>query len=417
MATGAAQEPQLTEMIAKDASSPSRPKQIQGLRHRRPSAKDEPQPEGYKARSRAEAPGTTESLHHLDYPLMTREFQGSGPIPMERLAWGSVLTFFVLVAVGSQAFSPYRQPLMDGERVAAACGSMAFAIMLCHLVIKRAVSPVTLQRDLGIPLMAILLVAGASNLTMALCEVPVVTDAITGHRVHLLRWVEWTVLTFTISYIICEFWPYVPKPSHEDVLTKHSIAFSLTQTFSSACGFLFPFITILYAHVALFFFSFSLYLVCYVPLYMRWHHLSSLKKPSHPQFTPRHHLGSDELRVSSATACFKISLATVATWNLFVINYIAQLFLDDKDSWNIPFAMDVVIDLISKSLFAGLILQLQEAIVCEHDRRHQAQIESLMSKIWKVMHNTCCYAVGMGEFSMCAVLWRYFHGQHRVIGR
>ena len=130
--------------------------------------------------------------------------------------------------------------------------------------------------------MASLLVAGASNLTMASCEVPVVTDAMTGHRVHLLRWVEWTVLTFTISYIICEFWPYVPKPSHEDLLTKHSIAFSLMQASSSACGFLFPFITNMYAHVALFFFALSLYLVCYVPLYMRWHHLSSLKEPPHP---------------------------------------------------------------------------------------------------------------------------------------
>ena len=88
------------------------------------------------------------------------------------------------------------------------------------------------------------------------------------------------------------------------------------------------------------------------------------------------------LVMSSARLCFFASLSSVATWTLFVLNYVTQPFLDVDPST--PFVLDVVVDVISKLLLAGFIVQLQDAVVREQERQHQAHTERLMSKIWKV---------------------------------
>jgi hypothetical protein len=93
-------------------------------------------------------------------------------------------------------------------------------------------------------------------------------------------------------------------------------------------------------------------------------------------------VSADTLAASSARLCFYMSLATVATWTMFVLSYVAHAFLELDSS--VPFVVDVVVDVISKLLFAGLVVQLQDAVVVEQERQHQYQTERLMSTIWKV---------------------------------
>ena len=183
--------------------------------------------------------------------------------------------------------------------------------------------------------------------------------------------VHLAVLTFTMSYVICDFWPYMPKPEREGKLIKHAIPFSVTQTASSSCGFLFPFAANGNVYAVLFLFSFICYLVCLVPLHQRWLQLSEIRAEA-----------PNALVTSSARLCFLMSLTTVATWTMFVLNYVTQPFLDVDSST--PFVLDVVVDVISKLLFSGFIVQLQDAVVCEQERQHQIRTERLMSKIWKV---------------------------------
>lgn len=183
--------------------------------------------------------------------------------------------------------------------------------------------------------------------------------------------VHLAVLTFTTSYVVCDFWPYAPKPEREGKIIKHAIIFSVTQTASSSCGFLFPFVPNGNVYAVLFLFSFICYLVCFVPLHQRWLQLSGIGAEA-----------PTALVVSSARLCFFVSLSTVATWSLFVLNYVAQPFLDVDPST--PFVLDVVVDVISKLLLAGLLSQLQDAVVCEQERQHQIRTERLMSEIWKV---------------------------------
>ena len=118
---------------------------------------------------------------------MDRKFDSNGP-----LAIGTVLAFLVLLPVGSHVFSQYRQQLREGERFGAACASVAFGCIIAHFLIKRLVTSVAFERNMDVPIMATMFVAGTSNLLMASCEVPVVLDPVTGGRVHLLRWTEWT---------------------------------------------------------------------------------------------------------------------------------------------------------------------------------------------------------------------------------
>ena len=128
---------------------------------------------------------------NLDYPLMDRRFDSNGPIPMKTLAIGTVLAFLLLLPVGSHVFSQYRQQLREGERFGAAYGSVVFGCIITHFFIKRMVTSIAFEREMDVPIMATMFVAGLSNLIMASCEVPVVIDPITGGQVHLLRWTEW----------------------------------------------------------------------------------------------------------------------------------------------------------------------------------------------------------------------------------
>ena len=175
-----------------------------------------------------------------------------------------------------------------------------------------------------------------------------------------------------MSYAICDFWPYVPKPKYEATIIEHAIKFSVIQTASTACGFIFPFAPNGFAYAILFSFSFCCYLVCAVPLYQRWLQLSEVRAEA-----------PNTLAASSARLCFYMSLATVATWTIFVLNYVAQVFLDSNSS--IPFVFDVVVDVISKLVFASLVVQLQDTVVSEQERQHQDRTERLMSQIWKVL--------------------------------
>ena len=123
---------------------------------------------------------------------MDRRFDSNGPIPMKTLAIGTILAFLVMLPVGSHVFSQYRQQLREGERFGAACGSVAFGCIIAHFLVNRLVSSPRYERNMDVPIMAIMFVAGLSNLIMATCDVPVVIDPITGCQVHLLRWTEWT---------------------------------------------------------------------------------------------------------------------------------------------------------------------------------------------------------------------------------
>ena len=48
---------------------------------------------------------------------------------------------------------------------------------------------------------------------------------------------------------------------------------------------------------------------------------------------------------------------------MFVVNYVTQAYLDSDSA--VPFVFDVIVDVISKLLFAGSVVQLQDAVVIE----------------------------------------------------
>ena len=143
-----------------------------------------------------------------------------------------------------------------------------------------------------------------------------------------------------MSYTFCDFWSYVPNPKYEATLIEHAIKSSVMQTASTACGSTFPFAPNGFAYAILFSFSFCCYPVCAVPLYQRRLQLSEVRAEA-----------PNTVAASSARLCFYVSLAVCATWTMFVLNYVAQVFLDSNSS--IPFVFDGVVDVISNFVFAS----------------------------------------------------------------
>jgi hypothetical protein len=78
------------------------------------------------------------------------------------------------------------------------------------------------------------IIAASTNWIMFATEVPIVVDHMTGCRVHVLRWCEWTVLAFTMTYM-------VESVESRDLWRPVTIA--ATQGLSAACGLIFPFVS------------------------------------------------------------------------------------------------------------------------------------------------------------------------------
>jgi hypothetical protein len=65
-------------------------------------------------------------------------------------------------------------------------------------------------------------------------EVPIVVDHMTGCRVHVLRWCEWTVTAFTMTFMV------------EAIDSQSSwipATLAATQGLSTAGGLIFPFVS------------------------------------------------------------------------------------------------------------------------------------------------------------------------------
>jgi hypothetical protein len=74
-------------------------------------------------------------------------------------------------------------------------------------------------------------IAAVTSWIFALAPVPMLLDPMTGCLVHMLRWCEWTVLAFVMTFIV-----YVADKNK----AWTAVALAASQSASTFCGYLLP---------------------------------------------------------------------------------------------------------------------------------------------------------------------------------
>ena len=83
--------------------------------------------------------------------------------------------------------------------------------------------------------MTVQMIASISNLIMSTIPCPVMTDHVSGMRIHLVRWVEWIPVSFLMAFLTCN----VDAPTRRNGHVNWSFATAIAL--STAAGVVFPF--------------------------------------------------------------------------------------------------------------------------------------------------------------------------------
>ena len=125
----------------------------------------------------------------------------------------------------------------------------------------------------------------------------IIVDQITGRPQCMLRWVEWTVLAHTMTYLVERVGG---TSSHEANITGAS------QGLSTLCGLLLPFCSSLYSWVPLLVLSFILYFYIFHRFHVKSQYLQKMRAT----------LPESSFQVTQADLSFRMMRLCVVTWTV-----------------------------------------------------------------------------------------------------
>ena len=184
-------------------------------------------------------------------------------------------------------------------------------------------------------------VSAATNVAIGLGMSPVCVDMMTGRRHYMLRWVEWSVLSFTMTFA---------TESAAAASSKTALRTALTQSGSTLCGLLLPLCRSRTLWMAVAFISFALYIFIFWRVYDHWLNFQNAK--------------AYELRTSmrrrSMELSFHLISACAATWSGFVVIWSADALLYGvfgvpRGLFDFSFYWDLFIDVLAKLVYADAI--------------------------------------------------------------
>ncbi|KAJ1448100.1 hypothetical protein M885DRAFT_623762 [Pelagophyceae sp. CCMP2097] len=220
-------------------------------------------------------------------------------------------------------------------------------------------------------------IATATSWIFVLLPVPTLEDAFTGCRVHMLRWCEWTVLAFVMTFMT-------------DMADKNNawtaVALASSQAASTFCGYLLPLCAGTLAWAAVMTFSF----VFFAALAPKWLQRRRLfhEARAHAAKTFRDSAAHGEAASLSGRIAMSFYLlsACCVVWSGFVAVYFLTAtvrFLGLKTSeapvW--PFALDACIDVAAKLVYAAIIVDMHGALYDSERQRSERRFKELTSVI------------------------------------
>jgi len=244
--------------------------------------------------------------------------------------FGSVSLYTSMLAATFIGLGGENEHLLPSERAAALCTGLVLAASA--LVCIRRVA----TASKAIPAVAMLIInviASSANLLMGTIGTPILVDPITGTSEYMVRWCEWGTLGFLMTF--------VAGATSARTVTQ-PLALALVIGLSCACGYLFPFLSSIWARSALTAFAIGAYLP--IMPHARW---------------PR-----DEPKMSPETAVSRKMVVTCAAMaTAIIVDYLINNALamamgpryqsgPNRPQW--PFIVDCAIDVTTKLLLTSL---------------------------------------------------------------
>ena len=336
-----------------------------------------------------------------------------------------VVSFFVLLRSNLE-------PALDSERSAAGFTACALTASLIHRAIpflfkatpsitfgggKKPDSSKTKPRVYASPagvMWAAFAVNGIAASTLwitFLTDVPIIVDHITGCRVHVLRWCEWAVLAFVITFMV----EAIDSRNAYGVFTLAS-----KQGLSTSCGLIFPFVsksvtvwwTVMAVSFLLFFTLFQRYFEKRAAMSVAQEKLDAVAaataleaanrvdssgskvamRNKDRNFTSEVFMSVDEQEdIERIFAAFSILRLCCFIWTVFVTTFCLFSFESwwFRDSCLFPpswhFVVDCFLDLGSKMIFTSIIVDSHGDLFNPSARSENRvkELQSLIGVVWE----------------------------------
>lgn len=226
--------------------------------------------------------------------------------------------------------------------------------------------------------LTIQVIAISANILMAFFPTPVMIDPITGLRVLLVRWAEWTALAFIMTFMTENI---DVSLRHSKVTYNKAIAIAL----STSAGLIFPFCTDFKSWCANMFASCFLFTAVYQLLYeryMNYHYGIQTKQAAKTADQEEHH---ELLRVS-----YVLSVVCSVTWTSLTIFYIAACVFRIYDPEGIFASSKLnsigmcIFEVASKIWYFSVLIDAHKEVFDEKARvvRRLEELRSFMSAVW-----------------------------------
>ena len=217
-----------------------------------------------------------------------------------------------------------------------------------------------------------------TNFIMATFPTPVVIDQITGNRVHLLRWCEWTPLAFILTFLteVVD----VPDPIHG---LKISYLNAWCMGLSTMGGFIFPFCPGWRSWSFCMSLSVTLYSFLFPRLYHKIQTVKHMKRGN----------TLDEMEhYERARLSLQLMLICSFTWNLLVVVYFVSscgsLFLPIDSLFRhpaFPMVGECWMDVVAKVFYLFILVDAHHAVFDKgvRTKRRLEELRRMMSVVWE----------------------------------
>ena len=226
-------------------------------------------------------------------------------------------------------------------------------------------------------------VALTTNATMAFLPTPVMIDPVTGMRVHLLRWCEWTPLAFYMTFMTIG--TDVPEKEGPDGIRENlrfAYMHATAQGLSTFCGLLFPFCSNVRIWGFFMVASCFLYLLIFQQIHVRRKHFLALKLGTS--------IAEKEIYHQTQLA-LKLHYMCATIWSLLVLSYFFSILAPHfappgsvlRDP-SIGMVCECFMDVTAKVLYLNVIMDVHSAVF-DHGARSERRLQELqkmMSIVW-----------------------------------
>ena len=208
-------------------------------------------------------------------------------------------------------------------------------------------------------------IAATTNFLLLAMDTPFVVDPMTGRPNCMLRWAEWTVLSFTMTFIV-------------EAVDATSVRLPLlsagSQSLSTFLGMLLPLCPLALWKSALAL-SFALYFVIFWRLAAIEAALRDARRTLPPHSVERRRA---ELSAALMRQCVATWTALVVVWCADVIGRL--LVGDPSTDW--AYVADCAIDVVAKTLYATAIQEQFDAEPIRHEQQRHRILEERQRILW-----------------------------------